>query len=120
MTRPSTPPTRDPETGATRFRVHRMCNGCDSDLGDATDDELMAAVSGAPLPDVRAECGCSLIPGTRVAMTFGGREVRGTVRSDCPATKGTPAVHVHWDGDDVWGADVHPSHLRTLDEAVTS
>ena len=54
-------------------------------------------------------------PGTRVAMTFGGAEVKGTV-ADCPATEGAPAVHVHWDGADVWGADVHPAHLRLLDE----
>lgn len=81
--------------------------------------ELMAAVSGSDLPDVRVECGCTLIPGTRVAMTFGGSEVRGTVRSDCPATKGTPAVHVHWDGAEVWGSDVHPTHLRVLDEEPT-
>ncbi len=42
-----------------RITVQRCCNGCGRSLGDATDDELNAAVAGAPLPDVRDECGCA-------------------------------------------------------------
>ncbi|AEI11839.1 hypothetical protein Celgi_1320 [Cellulomonas gilvus ATCC 13127] len=52
-------------------------------------------------------------PGTRVRMRFGGAWVLGTVTS-CPATLGAPAVHVHWDGADVWGSDVHPTHLEVI------
>lgn len=43
---------------SSRLRVQRGCNGCGSSLGDANDAELDAAMSGAPLPDVRLECGC--------------------------------------------------------------
>ena len=57
--RTSTPPhqiTRDDGTTATRHTVQRCCNGCEQPIGDATQDELAAAVSGEPLPDVRSEC----------------------------------------------------------------
>ncbi|AEI11842.1 hypothetical protein Celgi_1323 [Cellulomonas gilvus ATCC 13127] len=58
VTRPSTPPQRTAE-GGRRLTVQRVCNGCGRALGDATTAELEAAVSGAPLPDVRVECGCA-------------------------------------------------------------
>ncbi len=57
MTRPSTPPQTRPD-GRTVITVHRCCNGCSRDLGDATKEELDHAVAGLPLPDVRGECGC--------------------------------------------------------------
>lgn len=56
-TRPWTPDYID-LGGATHVRVKRACNGCGDRLGDATLDELDAAVDGLPLPDVRIECGC--------------------------------------------------------------
>lgn len=45
------------ETGS-RIKVQRICNGCGEPVGDARDDEIDAAISGEPLPDVRRECGC--------------------------------------------------------------
>lgn len=45
------------ETGS-RITVQRACNGCGESVGDANDAELDAAMAGAPLPDVRLECGC--------------------------------------------------------------
>lgn len=56
--RPSTPPRKNPD-GTTTMTVGRCCNGCGRKLGDVTDAEMDAAMSGAPLPDVRAECGCA-------------------------------------------------------------
>lgn len=56
-TRVRTPDKKLPD-GGTRIHVSRSCNGCQADLGDVREDELDAAVSGAPLPDVRIECGC--------------------------------------------------------------
>jgi hypothetical protein len=57
-TRPVTPP-RENEDGSKTITVQRVCNGCGRRLGDATDTELDAAVSGAPLPDTTNECGCN-------------------------------------------------------------
>lgn len=57
MTRPSTPPKRASD-GRTIITVHRCCNGCGRDLGDALPDELEQAVAGLLLPGVRDECGC--------------------------------------------------------------
>lgn len=59
MARTATPPqtvVRDDGSTATRIRVQRNCNGCEESLGDATDEELLAAVEGRELPDVRGEC----------------------------------------------------------------
>lgn len=57
--RTHTPPrvtaTPDGRT-STRFTVQRACNGCARDIGDVTEGEMGAVMSGAPLPDVRGEC----------------------------------------------------------------
>jgi hypothetical protein len=58
MSRTFTPP-RETESGGTRITVHRHCDSCGRDIGDATREELEAAIAGAPLPDVAAECGCA-------------------------------------------------------------
>lgn len=58
MTRTHTPPRRNAD-GSETYRVQRACNGCGRDIGDATANELDAAIDGATLPDVRDECGCS-------------------------------------------------------------
>lgn len=55
-TRKSTPVRR--RDGVSHLTVHRICNGCGADLGDANAEELDAAQAGRPLPDVRLECGC--------------------------------------------------------------
>ncbi|OZD48619.1 hypothetical protein CH252_19010 [Rhodococcus sp. 06-1477-1B] len=60
MTRPFTPPLAL-HNGTTRLRVKRTCNNCYRILGDATDDELAAAVVDEPLPDTTDECGCARI-----------------------------------------------------------
>lgn len=46
------------EGGGNRMTVKRGCNGCGRELGDATEEELAAAILGDRLPDVRAECRC--------------------------------------------------------------
>ena len=56
-TRPSTDIAHHPD-GSSTIKVHRCCNGCGRDLGDATDAEVACAIGGARLPDVRDECGC--------------------------------------------------------------
>lgn len=56
-TRPWTDDVRSPGTTSTTVTVKRSCNGCGRRLGDVTEAELDAAMSGAPLPDVRDECG---------------------------------------------------------------
>jgi hypothetical protein len=53
----STPVRINPD-GSRTITVGRCCNGCYRAIGDATDEELDAAVRGLPLPDVRDECGC--------------------------------------------------------------
>lgn len=59
---PDRPDTPDVKTErGKRITVKRMCNGCGRSLGDVTDAELDAAVSGARLPDVREECGCKAV-----------------------------------------------------------
>jgi hypothetical protein len=40
------------------IHVKRCCNGCGREIGDVTEAEMDAAVTGMPLPDVRDECGC--------------------------------------------------------------
>ena len=55
--RPSTPP-EDLDSGGQRLTVKRCCNGCNREIGDVTDAEMDAAITGAELPDVRVECGC--------------------------------------------------------------
>lgn len=60
MTRPSTPNQVD-GTQVT-LTVKRTCNGCGRELGDANDVELLAAIAGDDLPDVRVECGCVPAP----------------------------------------------------------
>lgn len=42
--------------GFTTVTLKRCCNGCGERLGDVTEEEIEAGVSGRPLPDVRAEC----------------------------------------------------------------
>ena len=42
--------------GAIQVTAKRYCNGCAEPVGDVTDEEMAAAVSGQPLPDVRGEC----------------------------------------------------------------
>ena len=59
MTRPSTPPVKSGTS--TSITVKRCCNGCQREIGDVTDAEMDAAVSGAALPDVREECGCTAV-----------------------------------------------------------
>jgi len=56
MTRPNTPPSTTP-SGGKRLTVKRACDRCGRELGDATKEELEAAIVG-PLPSVVAECGC--------------------------------------------------------------
>lgn len=51
-------PDRKNADGSTTVRIKRCCNGCGKNIGDVTESELEAAVAGAPLPDVRKECGC--------------------------------------------------------------
>jgi hypothetical protein len=41
----------------TRNTLKRACSGCQTVLGDVTDREVQGSVSGAPLPDTKAECG---------------------------------------------------------------
>lgn len=43
------------EVGRT-MTVQRYCNGCGHEIGDATLEEIEAAINGAPLSDVRDEC----------------------------------------------------------------
>lgn len=56
--RPSTPPRPNAAGTGKTITVHRVCNGCGGDLGDATMSELAAAYGGLDLPDVRLEHGC--------------------------------------------------------------
>lgn len=53
--RPSTP-DRYTETGGAIVTVKRICNGCSTELGDATYTEIGAAIAGAAPADVRGEC----------------------------------------------------------------
>lgn len=56
--RPWTPDVHDLD-GRTTVTVKRSCNGCGRSLGDASAAELLGAVAGLALPDVRRECGCA-------------------------------------------------------------
>lgn len=60
MTRTSTPPRANPD-GSTTVKVQRACNNCNRSLGDATEEELDAAMNGERLPDVSIECGCAIV-----------------------------------------------------------
>ena len=50
--------TVEHDDGSKTLHVARICNGCGKSVGDVTADEILAAVDGVPLPDVRLECGC--------------------------------------------------------------
>ena len=50
MTRPWTPSTD------TTVVMKRACNGCGTQIGDVTDQEMACGINGLPLPDVRKEC----------------------------------------------------------------
>lgn len=57
--RTHTPPvvTERPDgTTSTTITVQRCCNGCGHPLGDVTDDEIEAVLTGDRLQDVRYEC----------------------------------------------------------------
>jgi hypothetical protein len=56
--RPTTPDRVDVVDGrtVTTLTVQRCCNGCGLPIGDATEDELFAPLTGEQLPDVRSEC----------------------------------------------------------------
>lgn len=62
--RPSTAERRNPD-GTTTVTVKRACNSCGRTLGDATEQEIAAAVEGRPLSDVADECGCRTSQPTR-------------------------------------------------------
>lgn len=73
MPRTFTPPIHHEIDGEkwTTITVHRACNGCGRELGDATDEEIECAANDIPLPDVRDECGCAAdepTPGVFEAM----------------------------------------------------
>lgn len=53
--RMTTPRVPHPAGGYT-MHVYRCCNGCGEPIGDVTDEEVICAVDGRPLPDVRGEC----------------------------------------------------------------
>jgi hypothetical protein len=79
MSRPSTPIEKLPD-GRQRLTVHRVCDRCGRDIGDATKEELEAAIVG-PLPSVVDECGCLIataavaaIEGHRIAALIEGIE----------------------------------------------
>lgn len=55
MSRTRTPAAKNAD-GSTSIRVQRCCNGCGTEIGDATTAELEHAYSGLPLPDVTLEC----------------------------------------------------------------
>lgn len=55
--RPNTPPAKSPNGGQV-ITVKMCCERCGREVGDATQEEFEAAVSGAPLPKVVDECGC--------------------------------------------------------------
>jgi hypothetical protein len=55
MTRTYTPDRTNPD-GSRTITMKRACNGCDALIGDATDAEIDAAISGSELPDARHEC----------------------------------------------------------------
>jgi hypothetical protein len=60
MTRPSTPDVIHAD-GRRTITVKRLCDGCGEPLGDATNEELEAAIMGR-LPSVITEHGCTPEP----------------------------------------------------------
>lgn len=58
--RPWTDPEPSPDSNGVRTVVKRACNQCGHLLGDITTEEALAAIDGFPLPDVSAECGCTI------------------------------------------------------------
>jgi hypothetical protein len=68
--RPNTPPFRRGDK--TVHTQKRACNGCGANLGDATKEELEAAVAGRELPDARGECiNCSAEVSSIAAVAVG-------------------------------------------------
>lgn len=62
-----TPPTHHTDTDGRTYEqrfIKRACNGCGTELGDAHQAEIDAAVVGQPLPDVRGECPVCDVAGT--------------------------------------------------------
>jgi hypothetical protein len=55
MTRPNTPDRVNPD-GSRTITSKRACSGCGQLLGDVTEQEMVRAMGGLPLPDVRREC----------------------------------------------------------------
>lgn len=49
-------PDRINDDGSRTITTKRACNGCGQLLGDVTKEEMNAAISGRPMPDVRREC----------------------------------------------------------------
>lgn len=63
MTLPSERPWTLPRYSGPRttVTVKRTCENCFREIGDATREEMHAAVAGAQLPPVKAECGCGAV-----------------------------------------------------------
>jgi hypothetical protein len=72
MTRPYTPHEKTAD-GRTILHVHRCCENCGREIGDANAAELKAAMDGAPLPPVAEECGCPQIV-EQIAMYTNSRD----------------------------------------------
>lgn len=49
-------PDRLNDDGSRTITSKRACNGCGEYIGDVSEQEVNAATSGRPLPDVRREC----------------------------------------------------------------
>jgi hypothetical protein len=49
-------PDRVNADGSTTIKLKRGCNGCGTQIGDVTDQEMARGINGLPLPDVRKEC----------------------------------------------------------------
>lgn len=88
MTRPSTP-TRTDSNGRQHLTVKRCCDGCGRELGDATRDELEAAIVG-PLPSVIDECGCQRPRRIQLSRAKGWRKPDNTVVVARPGKFGNP------------------------------
>lgn len=88
--RPSTPPRVD-EDGIRHITVKRCCNGCGRELGDATQEELEAAIFG-PLPSVIDECGCRRPKRVQLSRKKGWRIPENTVSVARPHKYGNPII----------------------------
>ena len=66
MSRPNTPDTIHPD-GSKTMRVKRCCDGCGEPIGDATNEELEAAIMGR-LPSVIKEHGCQKPPIQKIEL----------------------------------------------------